>query len=395
MHNKKFNTLVAAMALVISNTAYSQFVPAEIQVGSFNLIPTLNAQLRQNDNIFATETDAKSSMISILSPMLLLGTDNKVNRYQISYKADLGTYHDSADDNYFDQAAGVDIHQEFSRYFLLHASGSFNTGHEERGTGYSRGAAGLLSEPDRFQSANAEALLSYGNTRSSGQLEFAADVDAQTYTTRRSVTRYRDRLSSHGRGTFYYNLSAKTSFLLEANLLDVNYNTDLADSLDSMEQRYYTGASWDVGSLTEGVVKLGWQIKDFSDSDREDFSGFGWEAGVNWTPVANTKINLSTSSRTVETTSFGNYIDNKAVAGSLSYDINTLTTLGISGNAMINDYKPSPAKDAEGDVTIQVDYSIRRWLTAGVGYTYAERRSNQAGYDFKRNIMLLNLEASL
>ena len=44
-------------------------------------------------------------------------------------------------------------------------------------------------------------------------------------------------------------------------------------------------------------------------------------------------------------------------------------------------------------ITIEVDpqYIINRWLTAGVGYRYRERRSNREFAAYKNNIFLISL----
>jgi hypothetical protein len=43
----------------------------------------------------------------------------------------------------------------------------------------------------------------------------------------------------------------------------------------------------------------------------------------------------------------------------------------------------------------KLTYDMRRWLILGAEYTYTERSSNQAGADYKRNLILFSLKATL
>lgn len=393
--NTSFNVIALTVGLLGAHSAHAQFEPAIVPVGGLGLMPTLNLQVRQDDNILSAENNPTSSIVSIVTPSLVLGMDDKVNNFSVSYLGNYGFYTESSDDNYLDHRATLDVHHELTPFFALDLDGQYDKTHEERGSGYSFGAGSSLTEPDRYTITGGGLGMTYGTRRSKGQLALAGDANILTFDTRRSITEVRDRNNIGGRGTFYLNLSGVSSFLMEANFRTIDYKNDLATSLDSTEQQYYAGVSWNVTDLTEGVVKLGWQIKDFTDDAREDFAGFSWEAGINWTPMATTIVNLSSEGRTAETNGFGEYIDSKGASVTIAHDLSDLLVARLEGDLTYNDYQPHPAEEGIVTAGIGVDYSVRRWLSTGLGYTYSTRRSNQAGLDYTRNIFLLNIQASM
>ena len=396
MLNKKnsFTALALAVGVAAANPAFAKFEPAVVPVGGMGLMPTVNLQVKQDDNILSEETNPTSSLVTVVSPSLVLGADAGVNNYTLAYVGNFGFYSESEADNYTDSRVNFDVHQEFSPSLALDLGGEFDAGHEDRGAGYSIGNVAGLTEPDRYQTVGGSMLLNYGAQDSTGRVELAVDGNQRAYQTRLAQTAIFDRTVVHTRATFFYNLSAISSLLAEGNFSNIDY-TDAAATIDSTVQRYYVGASWNVSDLTEGVVKAGWQIKDFANAAQTDFSGFGWEAGLNWTPMATTLINLTTASRTQETSSFGDYIDSKTVSGSLQHNISDLLSATITGDVTYNDYQPTDEEDGIVTAGVSMDYSMRRWLSTGVGYTYSTRKSNQPGLDYTRNIFLLNIQASM
>ena len=51
--------------------------------------------------------------------------------------------------------------------------------------------------------------------------------------------------------------------------------------------------------------------------------------------------------------------------------------------------------DKTGTFGVKAFYDFRRWLIFGAEYTHSDRNSNQGIYDYKRNLYLLTVGATL
>ena len=62
-----------------------------------------------------------------------------------------------------------------------------------------------------------------------------------------------------------------------------------------------------------------------------------------------------------------------------------------------DDYKGAgiTRSDDTTSLGIKVDYYFRRWLRLGAGYTHWDRNSNPPGFDYKRNIYMFTVGATL
>jgi hypothetical protein len=62
---------------------------------------------------------------------------------------------------------------------------------------------------------------------------------------------------------------------------------------------------------------------------------------------------------------------------------------------MDTEFGGTPRQDSAVNFGIKVDYAIRRWLKVGVDFARTDNTSNYAAYEYKRNIAMLTLEATL
>ena len=54
-----------------------------------------------------------------------------------------------------------------------------------------------------------------------------------------------------------------------------------------------------------------------------------------------------------------------------------------------------PRDDTSKTFGLRVAYDFRRWLRFGAEFTHTERESTGAGFDYRRNLLLFSVGASL
>src|SRR5690606_2828779 len=105
-----------------------------------------------------------------------------------------------------------------------------------------------------------------------------------------------------------------TALLAEYRDRNVDYGTDplavagAPDSLDSDEQYFYVGASWEATAKTTGSIRGGRGEKEFDDIDRANGDVTSWEANIRWEPLTYSVVNLTASRRFDEAVGFGNAV---------------------------------------------------------------------------------------
>lgn len=404
MNSKLFGRAIAALgaaSILMGGTAYAEGEAGGIRTGGMDLYPTVTVQEKYDTNIFSSETNAKKSWITVLNPNLLLQAKKNANIFGLSYGLSKGWVHASRTDDYLDHNLLGSAHFEPTSRFRADLNASHVRLHDDRGatfTGAAAGAAAAFNNPDKYHTNAFSGLVSYGAPDAMGRMDLSAGYSDKRYDNNRTLTQTRDMKTTNAGGAFFWQVMPKTSLLLEARYtkLDYLYKTALVD-LDSKEYRYYAGVEWDITGKTTGSIRLGQQQKKFAKAGVQDFSGFGWEASIDWMPRTYSMLNLTTSSNPTETDGTGSYIESKAYSATWMHQWSELLSQRVSGGLTTNTYANDPA-NRKDDITafgIGLDYKVLRWLTAGVAYDYSKRASNAANADYKRNIFTMTLAGTL
>ncbi|MDH3325368.1 MAG: outer membrane beta-barrel protein [Gammaproteobacteria bacterium] len=396
MNNKyiSVNLTVVLLTLLSVSNSHAEFSPAVVKAGGIDIVPVLGLFQSYDSNMLYSNADEKTSMITLIKPKVTVSTEVGANTYSVGAGVSIGSYSESRADDYVDSNLSLDLHQSFSRKAELDIkAGRLNT-HEARGADYSSGAAAIsITEPDKYHINHAEGTFSYGSKDAIGRIVFNLSSDTRIYDSRRTQTKTRDRDSVGAGVTFFYHVMPKTSLLFELSQRELVYSNRVSDN--SIEQRAYAGASWDISALTTGTAKGGLLEKNFDDATKDSFSGFSWEIGARWTPLSYSVIDVLTSGKTEETNGSGNYIDSKNVLVKWAHFWSERLNTVLDVNVTKNNYQPSPREDDFVSVGLQLNYNLRRWLNIGGGYTYSENGSSQDEFDYAKNIFSISLMMGL
>lgn len=366
--------------------------PAGIAVGPFKAIPGVDLAIGHDDNLFSSDVNKRGSSLRILSPYVRLEGAPAPHKFDVGLRYDLGRYGNSPDDNYDDYALLGNADVVFTGRAGLRLRAEHRRGHDPRGST----DRPLGDRPDVYKHTGADGVLRYGATGAQGRIELDGGYYERRYQNNRPVTEASDYNTGSAGGTFLWRVQPRTDLLLQAQRR--NYDYQLASStLDSTEDRLYAGARWQATARTDGSVKIGRLKKDFRDSGRTDFSGGSWDVGVRWSPRTYSAVDFLTSKQTNESTGFGDAILTKIYGLSWTHDWNSRFRSQLFGNWRNDHFQGASVarEDDSGTFGVRFIYQFRRWLRFGAEYARTERDSNIQAFDYKRNLLLFTVGATL
>ncbi len=393
---KVTSAILCAMTSVLANAQQFQDA-ASVELGGFDVTPTVDLSLRYDDNIVRSDANKIDSWSQIISPQVVMLNSFGSSQVRLAYRLRNERFYSSPEDNYTDHFffAGVDF--ELNARNRLDIGVDYTDGHEDRGTGFSIGNADALTSPDKFKQTEFDMLYSFGAFNADGRLEGNFNISNRDYDLNTPQYLARDRTYTTFGGAFFYRIGATTDATLDIIYRDVDYKVaaNPLSPLDSTQISYLLGVKWDATAQSSGFAKIGYQEKDFDSALREDFDGIDWAAGIIWEPVEYSEVELSTRNDTNETNGEGNFISGRAheviwrhewlerLRSSASYTWGSdryegqITNFGTRKDDLVK-FKTS------------LFYQFRRWISIEVGYIYDKRDSNRTAIEYDRNQFIIN-----
>ena len=134
------------------------------------------------------------------------------------------------------------------------------------------------------------------------------------------------------------------------------------------------------------------------DSSRADGSSSNWDGTIRWSPLTYSIVDLTLARGAIETSGgFGDYILDTTTSARWTHQWSTRVSTDVLASYAMDSYKglSIPRNDTIQTFGANLNYRMRRWLTAGGGYTYTGRGSDQSVFEFKRNVFMLYLTGTL
>ena len=405
---RKTGFQLSCIALVlVANLARAQEQEGVIRTESgIDFIPSLQAELKHDDNVVRDADSSISSWISTLAPTLKANLIDGPNSYGFAAAVKNAVYFDSSADNFTDGylEGEAKLSPASAHNLKLRANNSWL--HEDRGTGISEGRGNLQAEETRFNAQTLEAEYEYGSSGSIGKLRANTRLYNKDYKNFRELKQYRDFDSRQIGGGFVYQTPGAFKLVAELSTADINFKTeDLSGSRNNTDNIYRLGAEWDITALTTGILKLGYQNKEFDLAAREKFNGFSWEAIVQWLPLTYSGFDFSTGRRAkdvdalninsdyiLETTyAIGwNHQWSEQLSSKLAYEYQT-----DEYNRVVQLGTTLGREDTRKIITGELEAKPLRWLTV-TGFVNLEDRTSTLGvivYD--RTVYGLNVQMTL
>jgi len=396
---KAYAAGVLTIVVALANHSTLAVEPANIQAGPLYIVPTLDVKSGYVDNLFRSRNDEKSTWTSEVTPKMQAWLKSGVNTYSLGYQVTDYRYENSGRDNYTDQQVNLDIHHEFNAKNELDLFGEYYDGHEKRGTGLTDGLGSLVNAPVEYVRETYGGTYTYGSSSSRGRLRLEAKKADYEFKKFRNFTRFRDREQDTLSGTFFWKIAAKTDALMQVRAIDNEYDHtnpfDSFGSYDSEEYNYLVGVTWEATAKTRGSVKVGTFDRQYDSSARDDDDGFQWEVDLTYLPRTYSSIKFETRRYSQETNGRGDSINTQEY--SLAWDHNwsgrSSTKFWVLTGT--EDYSGIRRKDDRFDIEASYSYSAKRWLDLGAGLRREDRDSNDALFDYTRNVIFVEANVSL
>mgnify|MGYP002777175767 CR=1 FL=1 len=381
-----------------------------MQMGALRVMPVLGLTLGHDSNITRVSDGEISSFVTVVSPGVRVESGEGASRFFLAYEADLARYADSSIDNYNDHLLSAGFNVEADSRNRFGATASLERGHDARGTGAREGDFFDFEgrDPDEWRQNSLNGTYDFGAEGARGSLGLMAGTRNIEYRNNREYTQFRDRSENYLGGYFGWRIQPKTRALLQVRQTNIEY--DVAPprgrpKLDSTERELFAGLEFDATGKTTGRVLAGRIEKDFDAGVYEDFSGFGWEVGVQFRPRSYSVIDVATRRSTDETNTFlrdvvsgdgSSFILRRDLTAAWTHGWNDRFNTTLDLGTSTDEYEEGTVR--EDDYTffgVSAKYAFRPWLAMGAGFKSYSRDSDVPQFEYDRNEVLVTFEGSL
>jgi hypothetical protein len=387
---------LAVAAIFAAGTAFAQgqtTAAGSFPVGPLVVYPGINLAIGHDDNLFLRPTAATSSSFTVVSPYVRAEAKPGPHKFDATLRIDDGRYRSSGADNYTDYSLLGNGDVVFSGRAGLKLRAEHRHGHDPRGST----DAAFTGVPNEYDNSGIDGVFRYGAPGARGRIEVDAGAFRRRYTNNEASTTGLNHDTTQLGGTFFWRVMPRTELLGQAGIRNINYQ-DTTSTLDSTESRYLVGVKWEATAATTGTAKFGRLSKSFDSSLRQDVSGSTWDVGVRWSPLSYSVFDLSTSKQTNESTGVGDTVVTKlyGVTWSHAWSSRVRTqALATFNNSVFTGVSGLGRKDDTTTFGLKASYDFRRWLRFGAEYTHFTRDSNLDAFDYKRNLLLFTVGATL
>jgi len=367
--------------------------PGGVPVGPLVAYPGVDFSISHNDNIFLSNTNATSSSITTLSPYIRLEGKSGPDKFDVGFRYDDARHSNNSSENYSNYALTGNADLVFSSRAGLKLKAEHRYGHDPRGTSFR--PAGPT--PDEYVNQGIGGVFSYGAPGAQGRIEIDGAMFSREYQNNRTLTDVADRDTNTYGGTFFWRIAPKTELLFQVQETDTDYTLG-ASTLDSTERRYLFGAKWEATAKTSGIFKIGRLKRDFDSATRSDLSSASWDAGIRWSPLTYSVFDLSTSKATSESTGgIGDVILGTSYGLTWNHAWNSRFSSAINGNWRKEEFLGTGGgrEDKTTSLGAKLTYQMQRWLKFGGEYVWTERDSNINTSNYKKNLWMFTVGATL
>jgi uncharacterized protein (PEP-CTERM system associated) len=117
---------------------------------------------------------------------------------------------------------------------------------------------------------------------------------------------------------------------------------------------------------------------------------------VRWSPRTYSHVDLDLTRAPSETSGgVGNYIDRTSTAARWTHAWSSRLTTEARASYLADSYQGAARNDNTQAYGLKATYRMRRWLNFGAEYGHSVRDSEDNNFDFKRNVVILFVEATL
>jgi hypothetical protein len=246
---------------------------------------------------------------------------------------------------------------------------------------------------DKIRSNRVNGLYTYGARSAANQIDLGASYAQLRYDNSGGINDDKERDTTGLTTTWYHRIGSNTRGLLEYDHTVFDYESN--SRLNSTSDAVLAGAEWDFTARTTGKVRVGYERKNFDDSDVDDLSNPTWQVDLRWKPRTYSTFSFVARQAMAEGDDGADAVKTTtALVGWRHGWTERITTVAEVGLGRY-EYEGQDRTDDLRDYNLAVEYAMRRWLDIELGYRYRNDDSDVDNQSFERNIFLLSFNVSL
>jgi polysaccharide biosynthesis protein VpsM len=365
---------------------------AAIHAGPFDVTPTLNINVENNDNVFSEGAgNETSATLAQFVPSVTAIADDGVVRYSLGYQLENGRYSGVDNNNYTDHKLDAKMDWRLDIRHLIEFGATESRGHDERSVDRVTGLN--AAELDKTKERELSADYTFGSEGSRGRLAIGFKTSSLRYTTNKQATNVLESDTDTVNASFSVGVGASSRAIIE---IADSKNTFFTNAVnDRKDRNYLLGVDWGISDLLQGSVRIG-QSNNNLVNDVGDTSSSVGEASIVWSPVEHSVFTLS-ANKTAENTEndVGSFVDRSVTSLGWTHQITDRLVTTMSLGRQRDDFINANRSDTLSDAQFQLKYNFKRWLDVGMGITRTKRSSTDSSFNYANNNIVLSINASL
>ncbi|MFA6279333.1 MAG: outer membrane beta-barrel protein [Bdellovibrionales bacterium] len=368
---------------------------APIEMGSFELFPTLELGETYDSNIYAAPNDERDDAIGTIRPIVNLFSNWGRHALSVTTFGDINYYSQHASEDY--KNAVVDVN---GRYDILAETWlGAHAGYQRLAESRTSPNAVNGTEPTTF--GVAKGGLSF--YRGVGLLKVNADYDYKRFDYDNTPstgglldqsTRNRNEHVVGGKLGYQVSGNLKPYIRGAYNVRDYDNNpTHQSDGFETV-----VGATADLGGITSVDLFAGWMVQNYDDFITNKVANSPKIGGrLDWNVTGMTSVVLE-ADRTIEETTLDGYNSFYQTGGSATVTHELLRNVLLEGNVAYSHADFNGLGEREDDMVsagLGGRYLINRNLYTDLLYNWDDRNSTDNTSDYTRNMVTMRLGVRL
>jgi hypothetical protein len=361
--------------------------PQAIDVYGFDFTPSFIFSESYDDNFREVEDNKKSSMITKLAPTFELKAEDRNSATRLIWQPTRYIYHDESDASNTAQRVRAESVMEFTDRHRLKLEAEYRKWERTESTA-------VEGINDKLNNKRVGGLYTFGAKSADNQIDVGANYAELRYDNGDGINDDKERNTTALTSTWYHRIGSNTRGLLEYDHTHFDYLQ--ADSpRSSNSDAVLAGAVWDFTARTTGKVRVGYEKKNFDNSESKDLDNPTWQVDLQWKPRTYSTFTFVARQALAEGDDGAEAVKSTFTQVGWRHGwterITTVAQAGIGRYV----YEGQSRTDNFQDYNLAVVYAMRRWLDIELGYRYRDNDSDADDESFTRNVFQISFNVSL
>lgn len=382
----------------MASSSFAQTAQA-IQLGPFDLLPSLVIEHLEDDNLYQSSNGAVSTGITTIYPTIELIFDNGVSGFSLAYSLENATFSDRASENYTDERVDLTVGTLVADLHRFEATGSYIESHDRQSVdedivgGGSDGDDDTDSdvenisetELDTFEDVDYEVGYTLGADDSLFNLGLAVGEFERTYVSNRGATAAFDREESRFIASLLWNVSPGLSAGVSYFDTEIQYVSP-DPTRDGDQKVTALDIVWDPLDTLNLEISVG-ETDRTTVQDGTNSSDY-WNVSIEWDMLSYSTLTVYSSSFTDEAQAAGvSFSVREEVGVSWEHEWSERfdTEIAYVDSTISYETNGDPREDRSDELALRAAYQLRSWVNVAVFYQEIVRSStsNEEEYDQK------------